>query len=93
MHELSQAELASEGFANLMGHSLGHGVGIDIHETPNLSLRNEKPLVAGNVVTDEPGVYLSGKFGIRIEDCGVISDNGYENFCNLDHELLTLEQN
>ena len=91
MHELSQAVLASEGFANLMGHGLGHGVGIDIHETPNLSLRNEKPLVAGNVVTDEPGVYLSGKFGIRIEDCGVISDSGYENFCNLDHELLTLE--
>ncbi len=91
MHELSQEVLASQGFANLMGHSLGHGVGIDIHENPTLSMRNEKELKLGNVVTDEPGVYLSGQFGIRIEDCGVISENGYENFCSLDHELLTLE--
>ena len=91
MHELSQEILANEGFENLMGHALGHGVGIDIHENPTLSLRNEKQLSIGNVVTDEPGVYLNGKFGIRIEDCGVISANGYENFCSLSHELITLE--
>jgi len=65
------------------GHSLGHGVGLDIHENPRLSYKNSTILKAGMVVTVEPGIYLPNKFGIRIEDmvlvtekgCKVLSDN------------------
>ena len=58
------------------GHGLGHGVGLDIHEAPTLSFRSDDTLQAGNVVTVEPGVYLPGKFGIRIEDLVVVGDDG-----------------
>ena len=57
-HERAEAVLAAAGFGGRMGHGLGHGVGIDIHEEPVLAPRNERPLVAGNVVTVEPGIYL-----------------------------------
>lgn len=59
-------------------HALGHGVGLDIHEDPVLSPRSEKFLKAGMIITDEPGIYLPGKFGIRIEDTLLVTENGYE---------------
>lgn len=91
MHDLAEGELAKAGFGGKMGHSLGHGVGIDIHELPLLSPHNKKPLVAGNVVTDEPGVYLPDDMGVRIEDCGVVTETGFESFCTLPHELMVIE--
>lgn len=90
MHELAEQALADGGFAGKMGHSLGHGVGIDIHEQPVLSPRNESALVAGNVVTVEPGVYLPGEFGMRLEDCGVITADGFEVFTQSTHDLVVL---
>lgn len=90
MHELAERALADGGFAGKMGHSLGHGVGIDIHEQPVLSPRNESALVAGNVVTVEPGVYLPGEFGMRLEDCGVITADGFEVFTQSTHDLVVL---
>jgi Xaa-Pro aminopeptidase len=69
------------------GHGLGHGVGLEIHEAPRLSQRSEDTLVAGNVVTVEPGVYLPGELGIRIEDLVVVTDNAPRILTGLDKQL------
>ena len=66
---------------------LGHGVGVEIHEDPNFSLRWEEPVPEGSVVTIEPGIYIPGEFGVRIEDTGVVTADGYEPFTRLGHEL------
>ncbi len=66
--------------AEFFGHSLGHGVGLDVHEGVSLSSRSTDILEENMVVTVEPGIYLDGKFGVRIEDCGRVTKNGYENF-------------
>lgn len=89
-HELAERVLAEVGFAGKMGHGLGHGVGIDVHEEPVLSPRNERPLAAGNVVTVEPGVYLPGEFGMRLEDFGVITETGFEVFTRSSHDPVVL---
>lgn len=72
----ARAVIAAGGHAEHFGHGLGHGVGLEIHEAPRLSQRSEDRLVAGNVVTVEPGIYLPGEFGIRIEDLLVVLDDG-----------------
>lgn len=89
-HELAERVLAEAGFAGKMGHGLGHGVGIDVHEEPVLSPRNDRPLAAGNVVTVEPGVYLPGEFGMRLEDFGVITETGFEVFTRSSHDPVVL---
>ena len=89
-HETAERVLAEGGFAGRMGHGLGHGVGIDVHEQPVLNMRNEAPLQAGNVVTVEPGIYLPGEFGMRLEDCGVVTSRGYEVFTQLGHEMVII---
>ena len=90
MHHLAEDVLAHNGFAGKMGHGLGHGVGIDIHELPVLSPRNEAPLEVGNVVTVEPGVYLPGEIGCRLEDFGVVTKDGFEVFTKSTHELVII---
>ena len=57
-------------------HSLGHGVGLNIHEAPAVSLRNDSNLKENMVITDEPGIYIPGKFGIRIEDTLLVTKKG-----------------
>jgi Xaa-Pro aminopeptidase len=66
------------GLAKYFGHSLGHGVGLDIHEAPRLSSQSTSILEAGMVVTVEPGVYIPGKFGIRVEDMVLVTKEGCE---------------
>ncbi len=89
-HELAERALAAGGFEGRMGHGLGHGVGLEVHELPVLSPRNDAPLVPGNVVTVEPGIYLPGRFGMRLEDCGVVTERGFEPFTRSTHDLVVL---
>ena len=89
-HELAERILAEGGFAGKMGHGLGHGVGIDIHEEPTLSPRNEDALASGNVVTVEPGIYLPGEFGMRLEDFGVVTETGFDVFTQSTHDMVIL---
>ena len=65
-----------------------HGLGLDVHEAPRLSTESPDTLVAGNVVTVEPGVYLPGKFGIRIEDDVVVTQDGIENLTGFRKDLI-----
>jgi Xaa-Pro aminopeptidase len=72
------------------GHSLGHGVGLEVHEAPRLSKRSDEELVSGNVVTVEPGVYIPGELGVRIEDLVVVTDTGNEILTGLDKQLTVV---
>jgi Xaa-Pro aminopeptidase len=68
--------IAKEGFADAFGHALGHGVGFEIHESPTLRKNDTTILAPGMIVTIEPGIYIPGKFGVRIEDLVLITDDG-----------------
>jgi Xaa-Pro aminopeptidase len=73
---VARALIADAGYGERFGHGVGHGVGLEVHEGPRLSRRAEGELRAGSVVTIEPGVYLPGELGVRIEDLVVVADDG-----------------
>ena len=77
-------------YKGAFGHSLGHGVGLDIHEQPGFNFRDERPLVPGHIITVEPGVYIPGVGGCRIEDTIAITADGYENLVTAPKDLITL---
>ena len=83
--------IARAGYGDCFVHSTGHGVGLEIHEGPNLSQRSEQTLAPGNVVTVEPGIYLPGAFGVRIEDMALITAHGYENLTSAPKNLIVLD--
>lgn len=89
-HDLAESKLEAHGFGGKMGHSLGHGVGMVVHEQPTLSPRNYQPLVPGNVVTVEPGIYIPEEFGMRLEDFGVITENGFHVFTKSTHDMVII---
>jgi len=82
--------IADAGYGAYFGHSFGHGLGIQVHEVPNASPRWDRPIPMGAVISAEPGIYLPGKFGVRIEDVLYITENGSENLTALPKELIIL---
>ena len=84
-------DIINKDYSGRFGHSLGHGVGLDIHELPNLSPKNAKPLQAGNVVTVEPGIYIPGLCGVRIEDMVVVEDGRCQILTQSPKELICVE--
>lgn len=78
------------GYGDFFGHSLGHGVGMEIHEFPTASSKSETILKENMVVTVEPGIYLPGKFGVRIEDFVVVTENSHQNLTNCPKKLIIL---
>ena len=92
----SEADMAARriiidaGFGKNFGHSLGHSVGIEIHEKPNLSPKSDKILEPGNVVTIEPGIYIEGFGGVRIEDLVVIGEKNTVNLTKSPKELIII---
>jgi Xaa-Pro aminopeptidase len=84
---VARKHIQKAGYGKRFGHSLGHGIGLDIHEQPTLSQRSEGVLEPGQVVTVEPGVYLPGVGGVRIEDDVLVTDNGGEVLSDLPKDL------
>lgn len=82
--------ITEAGFGHAFGHSLGHGVGLEIHETPRLSTAAKSTLSAGNIVTVEPGIYIEGKYGVRIEDMMYITENSAVNLTHIEKKLVIL---
>lgn len=82
--------ITEAGYGEYFRHSTGHGVGIEIHEKPFVSPKSTAMLRSGNVVTDEPGIYIPGKFGVRIEDMALITENGCKNLTKAPKELIII---
>ncbi len=88
---VARAIIDDAGHAEHFGHGLGHGVGLDVHEEPRLSKQGETALAAGHVVTVEPGVYVPGRGGVRIEDLVAVTASGTDVFSSLPKDLVTLD--
>jgi Xaa-Pro aminopeptidase len=88
--KVARGIIAKAGHAKHFGHSLGHGVGVEVHEEPRLSPKNKQKLESGMAVTCEPGIYLEGKFGVRIEDLVLVTPGGHENLYSTSKELAVV---
>ncbi len=83
--------ITAAGYGERFGHGLGHGVGLAIHEGPRLSQRATGEITAGNAVTVEPGIYIAGRFGIRIEDLVIVTEEGCEILTSIPKQLTVTD--
>ena len=88
--KLARNVIESEEYGEYFGHSLGHGVGMEIHEAPTASPRSQQVFSENEIITIEPGIYIPDKFGVRIEDFAVVKKDGYFNITNAPKELICL---
>lgn len=91
IHNAAWQVLEDAGYGDYFGHGFGHGLGLEIHEKPNANRSNREPLPVGAVISAEPGVYLPGKFGVRIEDVLWLTKEGNVNLTQSPKELIVLE--
>ncbi|MCL2082058.1 MAG: Xaa-Pro peptidase family protein [Oscillospiraceae bacterium] len=82
--------IAEAGYGDGFGHGFGHGIGLSVHEPPSANYSGNTPLPAGSVISAEPGIYLPGRFGVRIEDMLLITETGCENLTKAGKDLLVL---
>jgi Xaa-Pro aminopeptidase len=82
--------IAEAGYGEYFSHSLSHGLGIDVHEAPSCSTSATGILPAGAVISMEPGIYIPGKFGVRIEDVIYLTETGCEDITDLPKELTVI---
>ena len=80
--------ISDAGYGEYFGHGYGHSLGLEIHESPSPNARNSEPMPLGAVASAEPGIYLPGKFGVRIEDCVIFTADGYENLATSPKNLI-----
>jgi Xaa-Pro aminopeptidase len=85
---LARDPITDSGFGENFGHGLGHGVGLAVHEAPRLSTESTDTLAVGHIVTIEPGIYIEGVGGVRIEDLAVVRENGVELLTSFPKELI-----
>ena len=86
----ARAVITAAGYGDCFTHSFGHGVGVEIHESPNASPLSDQPLPAGAVISAEPGIYLPGRLGVRIEDVILLTEEGCRNLTRAPKELVIL---
>ena len=82
--------IKAAGYGDYFGHGTGHSLGLEIHEAPSSNFRSEIPFEIGQFQTVEPGIYLEGKYGVRIEDLVLVTENGCENLTKSEKSLLEL---
>ena len=87
---LARDVIEKAGYGEYFGHGLGHGTGLEIHESPRYSPMWDRQIKAGTIVSIEPGIYLPKKFGVRIEDLALVTETGIINFVNAPKELIIL---